>query len=247
MARDSRRMALYEVISKSGLKAPKGKELSRLKLVPRLKSSVNSISAKSEEAAESNVRPWPNRPKWLRFYNDRIEFSMSWQVAAIAVLAVFAVFLVFFRLGRMTAGSAAEKVGKSVPAVKAVRPAVAAPVVRAKAEPFARPATPKMVEPMGDNVIAIASYRLVSHLEPVKSYFAAFGIETEIIRRNGRYLLVTTQRYDNPEKVGTDGYKARQKIIEIGAKYKPPKGSGYESFAPRLFSDAYGMKIKKSN
>ena len=101
-----------------------------------------------------------------------------------------------------------------------------------------------MVQPMGDHVIVIASYSRDSHLEPVKSYFARFGIETNIITRNGRYLLVTQQRYDNPERAGSDGYIAKQKIIECGAGYSPPKGSGYEPFAPQLFSDSYGMKIK---
>ena len=245
MVRDSRRMALYEVISRNGLKSPKNKELSRLRPVePHPKPPVDFVPVKVDIPAESKVRPWPNRPKWLRFYNNKIEFSLSWQVVAIAVLAIFAIFLVFFRLGQMTAGTTAEK---GVSTVKAVKPAVvaAAPVVKAEAKPLARPETPKMVEPMGDNVIAITSYHLVSHLEPVKNYFAGFGIETEIIQQNGRYLLITTQRYDNPEKVGTDGYKAKQKIIEIGARYKPPQGSSYESFAPKLFSDAYGMKVKQ--
>ena len=238
MVRNSRRVALYEVISKSGLKSPKSKELSRLKPVEsRLKPSVDSVPAKFNEPAESNVRPWPNRPKWLRFYSNRIEFSVSWQVVVIAILTIFAIFLVFFRLGRMTAGQVAEKVAPNLKAA-VPRKNAAVPVVRAGAKPLVRPETPRMVEPMGDNVVAIASYHLVSHLEPVKSHFAGFGIETEIIRRDGRYLLVTMQRYDNPAKVGTDGYKARQKIIEIGAKYRPPQGSSYESVAPRLFSDA---------
>ena len=145
----------------------------------------------------------------------------------------------------MSVGPAVKNIDKAASKVKVIgRSAVAAPVSIAGAKPLARSETPKMVEPMGDNVIAIASYHLASHLEPVKSHFARFGVETEVMQQGGRYLLITRQRYDNPEKVGTDGYKAKQKIIEFGAKYKPPQDSNYESFAPKLFSDAYGMKVK---
>ncbi len=244
MARDSRRMALYEVIGKTELKSAQNKELGRLRSSePRTKPLIDSMLRRTDASSVSDVKPWPNRPKWLRFYSNRIEFSLSWQVAIIAILTIFAIFLVFFRLGRMTAGANAEKISKIAPkpTVKA-----AAVVEKTEARPFGRPPVPKMVVPMGENVVVIASYNLASHLEPVKSYFAGFGIETEIIRQAGRFLLITQQRYDNPANTGTDGYKAKQKIIEIGANYRPPKGSGFESFAPKLFSDAYGMKVKSN-
>ena len=246
MARNSRGMALYEVIGKAELKSSQDKELSRLRSrVSDTRPPVDSKLRRADVSSVSEVKPWPNRLKWLRFYSNRIEFSLSWQVAVIAVLTIFAIFLVFFRLGRMTAGANVEKVSKIALKPEIASRTVAAAVVdRAEAKAFTRPSAPKMVVPMGENVIVIASYSLASHLEPVKNYFAGFGIETEIIRQDGRYLLITQQRYDNPEKAGTDGYKAKQKIIEIGASYKLPKGSGFESFAPKLFSDAYGMKVK---
>ena len=245
MARNSRRMALYEVIGKTELKSAQNKELDRLgSSEPRTKPLIDSMLRRTDTSSVSDVKPWPNRPKWLRFYNNRIEFSLSWTVAIIAILTIFAIFLVFFRLGRITAGANAEKISEIAPKVIA-KPRAKAPVVdRAEAGPFGRPPVPKMIVPMGENVIVIASYNIASHLAPVKSYFAGFGVETEIINQAGRYLLVTQQRYNNPEKSGTDGYKAKQKIIEIGAGYKSPKGSGFASFASKLFSDAYGMKVK---
>jgi hypothetical protein len=82
---------------------------------------------------------------------------------------------------------------------------------------------------------------LREHLEPVRLYFAEKGIETEIRRIGDRYYLVTSQKYDNPEREGTEGYQAKQKIIETGAGYKSPPG--YESFGTRPFSDAYGMRF----
>ena len=247
MVRGSRRMALYEVIGKSELKSAQGKELGRLKSNdPAPKLPVDTGLKKTGDLPVKDAKPWQNKPKWLRFYSNRIEFSLSWPVAVITVLAIFAIFLVFFRLGRINAGKNADNLSETA-SERTARPlaSVKAPAMSAtEAATLVRPATPKMVEPMGDHVIVIASYDHASHLEPVKSYFAGFGIETNVIMRNGRYLLVTQQRYENPERADSDGNIAMQKIIKIGAGYKPPKSSGYESFAPKLFSDAYGMKIK---
>jgi hypothetical protein len=57
---------------------------------------------------------------------------------------------------------------------------------------------------------------------------------------------VTKNGYDNPDKPGTDGYLAKQKIIELGAGYKPP--TGYETFrradGTGPFNDAFGMKFE---
>ena len=100
-----------------------------------------------------------------------------------------------------------------------------------------------MVEPMGENVLVITSYDLSSHLEPVKQYFAQFGIATEIIKKGPRYLLVTQDRFDNTEKPVADGFEMKKKIMSIGANYKPPAGSGFESFGTKPFQDVYGMKI----
>jgi len=93
----------------------------------------------------------------------------------------------------------------------------------------------------GSNRIVIQTFPRKDDLVPVQQYFASKGIATEIRKIRDRYYLVTTNRYDNPGKPGSDGYAARARIIEIGAGYKAPEG--LESFAPRLFSDAYGMKL----
>jgi hypothetical protein len=75
----------------------------------------------------------------------------------------------------------------------------------------------------------------------VKQFYTENGVETEIRKIGGMYYLVTTSKYENPEKQGTDGYLAKQKIIELGAKYKAPQG--YETFGTKPFHDAYGMKF----
>ena len=84
-------------------------------------------------------------------------------------------------------------------------------------------------------------YQVRAHLEPAKEYFDKMGVATEIIEKDNWFYLVTKNKYDNPGKAGTDGYLARQKIIELGAGYKAP--AGFETFGPNPFSDAYGKRF----
>ena len=95
-----------------------------------------------------------------------------------------------------------------------------------------------------NNVIVLVEYKVKADLLPVQQHFANYGIETEIIKENDNYFLITKSRYENTEKPGTDGYKAKKKIIEVGTKYKGKAPAGYETFAPNFFRDAYGKKIK---
>ncbi len=188
---------------------------------------------------------WTGRPKPVRIYPDRIELCLSWQIAGLSALALAAIFLVFFRLGRMsTSGQPEVKSQPTTIRVDDIKPT--ARVVANTAPAVAETKTPKLVEPMGDNVIVIKSYDVPSHLEPVKAYFAQYGIATEIIKsdQNRSYLLVTQNRYDSINKAGSDGYEMKKKIMSVGANYKPPEGSGFESFGPKPFQDVYGMKIK---
>jgi hypothetical protein len=93
----------------------------------------------------------------------------------------------------------------------------------------------------GKNRIVIQMYQVRSHLEPVKEYFARLGVETDILEKNNWFYLVTKNKYDNVDKPGTDGYAAKQKIVELGLGYKAP--SGFESFGTKPFSGAFGMKF----
>ena len=93
----------------------------------------------------------------------------------------------------------------------------------------------------GNNRIVIQTWQVRSQLEPVKRFFAENGIATEIREISGMYYLITKDRYANPEKRGTDGYYAKQRIIELGSQYKAP--AGYGSFGAKPFYDAYGMRF----
>jgi len=100
----------------------------------------------------------------------------------------------------------------------------------------------KMVEPIADHRIVIQQYQVYADLVPVQKHFAEYGIETEIEQRGDWYFLITLDRFGNPEKPETIGYAVKRRIIEIGAKYRAPRG--YETFSPGFFSDAYGERVK---
>jgi hypothetical protein len=114
----------------------------------------------------------------------------------------------------------------------------------------------------GDNTIVLARHSDKAQLEPVQKYFRDHGIETRILEyewlrsifkrygldvgrlpKGDGFMLITFDLYNNPANPGTDGYAAREKIVEIGRGYNAPQG--FESFARNHFSDAYGMKIAK--
>ncbi|MDD5133827.1 MAG: hypothetical protein PHP01_00270 [Phycisphaerae bacterium] len=249
MAKSPGKIALYELINKARFKSAQQRALSTDEANAQLASNVQATEVQTdpEPAAEKTVKAsaiWSTRPKSLRFYPDRLELCFSWQVVAIAILAFLAVLLVFFRLGQIYSAGKTD-VKKSAPAMVSVQKVMPQTVpMQNKPLPIGEQAKPRIVEPMGDNVIVITSYPLSSHLEPVKQYYAQFGIATEIIKKGSRYLLVTQNRFNSVAKPGDDGYEMRKKIISIGANYKPPIGSGFESFGTKPFQDAYGMKLE---
>ncbi|OHB59086.1 MAG: hypothetical protein A2173_08325 [Planctomycetes bacterium RBG_13_44_8b] len=253
MAKSSGRVALYELVNKARFKSAQQKALSSGGLKDEPVQQADAQQSPAEPAKpviradiKADVRMdrlWSTRPKAVRLYPDRIELCFSWQVMIIGLLVLITMFMVFFRFGQMYSlkrpaaketASSAITIEKIMPQPKAVEPAVAENVEK---KPL------RMVEPMGDHVIVIASYDLASHLEPVKQYFAGFGIATEIIKKEPRWLLVTQERFDNPQKAGTNGFEMRKKIMSIGAQYKPPEGARFETFGTKPFQDVYGMKV----
>jgi hypothetical protein len=100
----------------------------------------------------------------------------------------------------------------------------------------------KPAKPAGDHIIVIVAYTKQEDLTPVVAYFKKNGVETEVIKQGSYYLLVTKDRFESPERSGTDGYKMKQTIKRLGANYKAP--DGYERFSSTPFQDAYGKKVK---
>jgi hypothetical protein len=236
MVRSRKKKALYEVI---------GKAASRSGYDRKLEPLHPEESGKERPEADSVSRPtgiamWPRRPRMFQFAAGRMEISVPYQIAVAIALGVVLVLLIVFRIGegygrRQATGEqpaqAAETIQQEPPDA----------IVGAPQRQIAAAEEVEPVEPAGNNRIVIQTYQLRAHLVPVQEYFARFGIETKIVRIGDWYYLMTVDKYDNPDRPATDGYVAKQKIIELGTKYKAP--TGYESFAPNLFKDAYGMKF----
>jgi len=194
-----------------------------------------------------NAAIWTKKRRMVQLNADRIDISIPYQLAIAVVLGLVLVLLVVFRLGQNSVerqiNSSVEKVTKPAVPAKAA-PKVETPVKQPVVEAVKKPESPKpaAIVPSGDNRLVLAQYHSSRDLEPVQKYFADNGIELVIENRESGFFLVTKNLYDNPAKAGTDGAAVKKKITDIGAGYKAPQG--YESFAPKLFSDAYGEKVK---
>jgi len=222
--------------------------------------------------SESPAVPGPSRtwlkPKAIQFNAGRIEVSLPYQIGIAIGLFVILILLAVFRLGQIDQKARYRQVSRATQA-GVDSPTVGSP--SANPAPGGAPTAPQgdaagtgaAMAAVGDNWIVIARSELRKDLEPVMRHFNEHGIETGIttfdrLRRHfaefgldgsalpqgDGYFLVTRQTYDNPDRPGTNGYEAKQKIVEIGALYRGKAPPGCESFGPRYFSDAYGMKIR---
>jgi len=181
------------------------------------------------------ITPWPTKPRILQVNAGRIEFSLPYQLVIALLLTAIAFILVIFRLGqhRPLSKSAKPAVPKQVVVATASQTTSESPVVITENAPVSIS--------RGSNRIVIQTVQNREDLEPVQKFFAQNGIETEIRKIGNWYYLITVEKYDNPDKAGTDGFAAKQRIIELGAKYKAPPG--YGTFGTKPFSDAYGIRL----
>lgn len=254
MARNRGKKALYEVMSKARQKPGYGRPLEPM---PPKSSGEKGPDIKGKRAIKTSkgIVQWSRRPRLVQYNDGRIEFAMPYQVAIALALALILVILASYRLGQFSYQPKEQKPDQPSGLMRQVEqenrteraaielpPSFAAPVENTSPQTERVEADEEGAEPTGNNVIVLVEYHSPADLGPVQAHFEEHGITTEIRMRNGRYFLQTVDRYDNPDKPGTDGNKAKQKIIEIGRKYKAP--SGYETFATNLFSDAYGKKVE---
>ena len=216
---------------------------------------------KSEADVETSkaAAKWWRKPRVIQFNVGRIEFSMPYQFGVVFVLGSVLLVLAAFNLGQFYASTdknpgdpvknnskppvqekpiTQQKVSDVIEQPEPIEESVLRNIEKPKP---AEPVTPKST---GNNVIVLKQFGSREDLRPVQAHFAEYGIITEIVLENGIYFLQTKNRYNNPGKPGTDGNEALQEIIKAGAKYKGKAPPGYETFAPRFFSDAYGKKVK---
>jgi len=247
MVRNKRKKALYEVMSKARDKPGFGRTLEKMQ--PKRSDEVKS--AVNKEKSKATAR-WMRKPRIVQFNFGRIEFSMPYQFAVALVLGLILLVLAAFRLGQeyYLTDQGAISTTVETPQINRTTPMereaadIREPPAPAEDSTLLDEVQPTQPKSTGNNVIVLVEFGARADLVPVRAHFAEYGIDTEIVLENGRYFLQTKNRYDNPGTPGTNGYKALQKIIEVGAKYKGKAPPGFETFASKFFSDAYGKKVK---
>jgi hypothetical protein len=250
MTRNRSKKALYEVMSKARVKPEQGKIVEHLR-PEKPDEEAAAVGQKVSADVSKAAAKWWRKPRVVQLNAGRIEFSMPYQIAVVLFLGFIFVILAAYRFGQSSYPAEQQQADQPDPAVQEMDSE--RPVERAMSD-ITQPSSPpenataktevaEPAKPTGSNVIVLVEYDSLPDLAPVQAHFSENGIETEIVTEKGRYFLQTKQRYDNPATAGTDGYIAKQKIAEVGAKYKGKAPAGYETFAPFYFSDAYGKKV----
>ncbi|MFC1738086.1 hypothetical protein ACFL1G_03440 [Planctomycetota bacterium] len=249
MARDRRKKALYEVIGRGQLKSKYSKKLD--KLHPDRVEQKRPVEQESTVQVPEEITGWPTKPKIIQFNAGRINISMPYQLSVAVVLGILLLILIFFRFGQWTTArlysadpTAGTEQSRQATAGRITEPSAATAELSETVLPPGDRTTDAVIS-ASSNRIVIQQYRVRADLEPVKEYFAGFNIATEIRRKDNSYFLVTREKYDNPNREGTNGYEVKQRIVKLGADYKAPEG--YETFGGKdrqPFHDAYGMKFE---
>lgn len=259
MARNRRgKVALYEVMSRSRFKPGSARPIEKHqpekldektqeeKPITKSTETIEEVTS-AEEVSKTTTR-WLRKPRLVQFNAGRVEFSMPYQIAIAIVLGLIVLILAAFRFGQFSymgeQGPADNPTGKNLGSQNPQNPVIRN---RADISNTAKQTTldNKQIEPIqstGSNVIVLVEHRNQADLVPAQAHFAENGILTEVVNWSGKFFLVTADRYTGV-LAGSDGYKAIEKIKEVGAKYRGKAPEGFETFAPHYFNDAYGKKI----
>ena len=228
------------------------------KPVPKKDEPVTNKKSAADVETSKTAAKWWRKPRVVQFNVGRVEFSMPYQLGVALVLGSVLLIVAAFRLGQYLTDSNSnvplevENVVEPTTQEKPVEQREVASVIELallveEENALLETEEPEPVEPVtpkstGSNVIIIQQWGAKEDLRPVQAHFDEYGIKTEIVLEKGNFFLQTKNRYDNPRTSGTDGYKALQEIIRVGAKYKGQAPPNYETFATHFFSDAYGKK-----
>jgi hypothetical protein len=268
-----RSTSLWEVMSKNKLKESQAKVRAQFlskqnKDEPEQQKPAVQAAPPPQEKPQPQPQ-WSSKPAMFQANEGRIELSLPYAVAVLFSLSVIVAVLVAFRIGQEFAGPGGTPVDNSSQQASASDGGQAqsrADITSSGSGTQVEPKTDFTVEGAAqstvsggstsssgsgqsalshdkDHVIIIAVYQVKRDLEPVRDFFNANGMPTEIVHRGNWYYLQTKNRYDSPLRRGSDGYYALQQVKRIGKKYDAP--TGYESFKANQFQDAYGMNIEK--
>jgi hypothetical protein len=224
--RKKKKKALYEVFNRGMSNSRREQELEQLQPEGSDYIQVNR---------SGHFKP---KVRMLQFNRGRVELSIRFDVAIVLVLLAVVCMMGAYRLGERLAinGAAAGDLEATQPIVQTQTSGaeMSAPAVEPQPD-VAEEAT--AAASGGDNWIVIATHENEGQLAAVQQFFEGYGIETQIRKVGDNFILHTAQTYGNPNRSGSDGERMRQRIVEIGANYRPLPG--YRSFD---FRTAYGMK-----
>ncbi len=252
--RDRGRKALYEVMSQTRQKTGNSDTIERLH--PQKIAQDKPVSEQNTVVNEPKTTiPWWKKPRIVQFNSGRIELSVPYQIAVVVAMGLVLVLLLTFRLGQYSAPTPPKQATpQRIPGNASTNPAARTGTNTNTGSSGGTTPTRTTVTPAGGssasaadsagkNVLVLARYRAKADLEAARLYFEKNGVSTEIVQKNDNmYYLRTTARFvEDPGNPGTAGYELKMKIKDLGKKYKAP--SGYESFAPNYFGDAYGEKV----
>ena len=244
MAQNQRKV-LYEAILKGQEKIASGIKAGRFSSVRKETSS--SAAAGDETAGLQDEVLSAGKQAEVRSPT----MSVPYRLAGIIILVIILVVLVAFWLGQIRGQRRSMEIGAGQVSVPLAPQQEDYEGYAVKTEPQGESESAAVrVEtdeedvllPAGDNAIVIATVKEAGDLIPVQKHFAANGVKTEIVQKEAYYLLITKDRFGNPKRHGSDGYKALQLIKKIGLDYKVPDGG--QNFGPEPFQDAYGMKMR---
>jgi len=254
MARHRRKkISLYEAMTQTQHKHSYGRVVERLH--PEKQDEDTTVQEKSDVQAQIPVSGlsarWRRKPRMIQFNIDRIDFSVSYPVAAAIALGIILLFLLALRAGQYfsTAGGPEASSNPIGNVSGSLRDEAGGGDIetmpRSDVSQRFLPGETKLeaAQPIGTNVIVLVEYSRRADLMPVQRHFARYGIETEIVNWDGKYFLITKDLFEGFGSA-SDGEKMKRKIAEVGALYKGQAPEGYETFAPKFFSDAYGKKVK---
>jgi hypothetical protein len=230
-----KKMALYEVFSKGLSNSRHSRELESLHTgaAPQVSPSVSAgIYSKAARQAQA-------RPRMVQLNRGRVEMSVRYDVAIVVVLAAVLCVMGAYRLGErsgMRETTPAQSGGEAVMTETTQPQAPTKPATEA-VQPAATVNEEAAATSSGENWIVIATCPDEGQLAAVQQYLGAYGIETQIRKIGSNYILHTKQTFDNPNRTGSDGWRMRQRIVELGKNYEPMPG--YRTFD---FTTAYGMK-----
>jgi hypothetical protein len=237
-------MALYEAVNHDKFKAAQDKELER---TVALKEAADEPYA---QPVPQRKNAWLAKPRPFQIHNGTVEAYVPYPIAITVLIALVFVLVVAFALGRwsgkraVASTTAAESKKQAEIMAKTAEVAKTMAQISATPPPAIQSITPSVVASAaaasGEYVIVIKQLSEQRNLEPVKKYFDEHGIGTEIKNIAGSYYLVTKNRFDSVKK-GTEGAQMLEKIKNVGSRYLSPPG--YGSFAPKMFTDAYGKKM----